>query len=688
MSGISDKTIFIFGRTFPVCTVSIILIISMIFTGCDNSDPEKEMDIKILYSHVQRLRVMTDRAEAVRAVKRIQRAYGHYAEFGMWDDLADLFAEDGIEHYPAATITRDNIRKYFMNEAGNGKPGLPEGVLHSLIMLEPVINVAADGKTAKGRWRLFSMLGTHGKRADWKGGVYENDYILEDGVWKISDLHYYPQYHGPYEQDGWNIDPGDIPTHYSPDQAGLPVLETAGTQISDGPFPDIKELSLILSDLMNRSERLNDEDEILNLQNIYGYYVDRKMWDDAVDLFTEDGTFESGLYGVHSGKENIRKAFEKDGSIGLKKGEINDHLQVQTIIDVSSDGMTARARGTEIVMSGKYRKNGEWGLGVFENEYKKRGGKWQIKSMHIYPRFRADYNKGWAMGAMPSTGNNNDSNPDRRSSGAFGLYPEYHIPPFHYNHPVTGNPPVYPEGAVLTGAIAFNSGSGGSSGTVIKNDTASIEELKNRAEEIERLLRKSIAFDACENLTSAYGYYIDDFNWDDFSDLFSVNGWREAPFVGVYTGRERIRKSLKIQYPGTGGRSPVFFTCHQLIQPVIHVSEDGGSADIRVRLFQLSGASGSNGLWMAGILEKKAVIEEGIWKLSGMDLDYTWTADYKGGWAKGPMSMKLSAGKILEEFPPDKPLRGPSDAPYPEIAEMPFHYVNPVSGRKPSLLLE
>jgi len=121
---------------------------------------------------------------------------------------------------------------------------------------------------------------------------------------------------------------------------------------------------------------------------------------------------------------------------------------------------------------------------------------------------------------------------------------------------------------------------------------------------------------------------------------------------------------------------------------MLPISEDGRSADIRVRLLQLSGGDGTDGLWMAGILEKKAVIEDGTWKLCAMDLDYTWTADYKGGWAKGPMSLKLSAGNIMETFPPDRPMRGPSEAPFPKIADMPFHYINPVSGRGPGLLLK
>jgi hypothetical protein len=43
---------------------------------------------------------------------------------------------------------------------------------------------------------------------------------------------------------------------------------------------------------------------------------------------------------------------------------------------------------------------------------------------------------------------------------------------------------------------------------------------------------------------------------------------------------------------------------------------------------------------------------------------------------------------MSSKFPPDKPLRGVITAPFPKIMEMPFHYVNLVSGRKPPLLLK
>jgi hypothetical protein len=56
-----------------------------------------------------------------------------------------------------------------------------------------------------------------------------------------------------------------------------------------------------MADLSARAQRLADEIEVTNLQHAYGYYVDRKMWDDVADLFASDGTMEIGLQGVYVG---------------------------------------------------------------------------------------------------------------------------------------------------------------------------------------------------------------------------------------------------------------------------------------------------------------------------------------------------------------------------------------------------
>ena len=46
------------------------------------------------------------------------------------------------------------------------------------------------------------------QRAWWEGGIYENEYVREDGIWKIKALRYFPFWHGSFE-DGWAKTPID-----------------------------------------------------------------------------------------------------------------------------------------------------------------------------------------------------------------------------------------------------------------------------------------------------------------------------------------------------------------------------------------------------------------------------------------------------------------------------------------------
>ena len=62
------------------------------------------------------------------------------------------------------------------------------------------------------------------------------------------------------------------------------------------------------------------------------------------------------------------------------------------------------------------------------------------------------------------------------------------------------------------------------------------------------------------------------------------------PYVGTYVGRERIRQSLKIRYPG--GKPADILTLNQIVQPVIHVSADARSAKIRMRAWQMGSQGG------------------------------------------------------------------------------------------------
>jgi len=61
---------------------------------------------------------------------------------------------------------------------------------------------STDPPRVKGRFRALMSAGTHesmndellprGLRQWWEGGLYENEYIKQDGIWKIYRLRYYP----------------------------------------------------------------------------------------------------------------------------------------------------------------------------------------------------------------------------------------------------------------------------------------------------------------------------------------------------------------------------------------------------------------------------------------------------------------------------------------------------------------
>ncbi len=610
-----------------------------------------------LQQRLHRLESRVESAEAIRNIKRLQYAYGHYAEFGLWNDLADLFAENGVGHYPSGTLGKDAIRKLFLTDIGKGKLGLVDGMFYPHFMLEPVVTLAPGGKAAKGRWRVLAMLGNFGSNAVWAGGIYENEYVLEKGVWKIKDLHYYSRYTGLYEQPGWTTDKEATPVHYTPAMVGVPIPESASVLMPDQPTASPQDLRKHAAMLQHRVRQLVDAQEVENLQRIYGYYVDRKMWDHVADLFAPDASMELGLQGVYVGKASIRRALDQYGAGGLREGELNDHLQLQTIVTVEPGGRMAKARSTELTMWGINGKSAEWREGTFENEFVKRNGTWQIKSLRFFPRLITDYSKGWARDAQPAPGPSKEFPPDRPPANHYPIFPKFFIPPFHFSNPVTGLAPQYP------GATRSNHHDRPDRTPRNEPRLPAAASLPDAISETERMLGAAVAYDASENLASAYGYYLDDFMWDETADLFTLDAKRDLSGIGVDTGRENIRESLKRRYPGK--KSYEFLIAHQLIQPVIHVASDGQSTKMRVRLFQLAGASGGSGSWISGIYECSTAVEGGVWKLSGMDLDYTWTADYKRGWADIDANAK-----------------GIVSTPFPKIIEVPFHYSNPVSGRK------
>lgn len=115
-----------------------------------------------------------------------------------WTKREDIVFE--AEDWGAWTI-RETIYKSYV--VGNPFPPSTNGLLIEHAITTPVIEIAADGNTAKGVWispghKTCPIQGEI--YPNWSWGRYAVDFIKEDGQWKIWHLHVLTTFRTPLNQ--------------------------------------------------------------------------------------------------------------------------------------------------------------------------------------------------------------------------------------------------------------------------------------------------------------------------------------------------------------------------------------------------------------------------------------------------------------------------------------------------------
>ena len=228
-----------------------------------------------------------------------------------------------------------------MDKFGGGKPGLPAGARQQPLRRGPARQ--SFGRRQQRKVALVWVLDAGRRRRRALGQRHVRERIRE-GRGRLEDLA--PALLPAVRRTGgtgWKAYTGTLPLvpyHFkTEDEAGTPIPAAVG------PAP---RTDATLASLEQRVDALNAEDKARNLQNAYGYYIDRKMWDDVTDLFTADGVLEIGGIGIYDGPANIRRALERNGPAGLKHGQLNDHPLFDTTIEIAPGGLEARVRGLEL----------------------------------------------------------------------------------------------------------------------------------------------------------------------------------------------------------------------------------------------------------------------------------------------------------------------------------------------------
>ena len=126
----------------------------------------------------ERIRVLED----IEAIKKLKVKYWHCIDRKLWDELATCFAEDGV-----LVAQEQNIDIRGGNAISNM---LKERLEKSSILTihqghNPNIEIATD-TTAKGTWTLQDYArDSEIKRGTRGWALYEDEYVKEDGKWKI-----------------------------------------------------------------------------------------------------------------------------------------------------------------------------------------------------------------------------------------------------------------------------------------------------------------------------------------------------------------------------------------------------------------------------------------------------------------------------------------------------------------------
>jgi hypothetical protein len=197
---------------------------------------------------LQELEARLTRLSDIKEIQKLQHIYGYYYDYCEWQKIVDLFTDHGpsVEESDRGVYQgKEGVQRYFIDLLGGGprKPVRP-GYLGIMFQLQGVISIDDGGKTARGRWYGMGMEAKptftvhEGElRQTWIHGIYENEYVKEDGQWKFKKLHFNLVFRTPFEA-GWLkvpvvgqngpdtvVQPDAPPTAYFPYPSGyhLPI---------------------------------------------------------------------------------------------------------------------------------------------------------------------------------------------------------------------------------------------------------------------------------------------------------------------------------------------------------------------------------------------------------------------------------------------------------------------------------
>lgn len=173
------------------------------------------MTMEELESKINELETKTRRLEDTIEIMNLQSRYNYYMELNYENRIAsELFAQKdpNVKCEICDSGVFEGIESVKRLWSAMQEGNKIRGFLGTVMISTPHIQISTDGKTARGMWHAFgpnSLPATvypceqqNLLTAIWLLGKYDNEYVKEDGKWKIRSLRVVVFFRASYEH-GW-----------------------------------------------------------------------------------------------------------------------------------------------------------------------------------------------------------------------------------------------------------------------------------------------------------------------------------------------------------------------------------------------------------------------------------------------------------------------------------------------------
>ncbi|MCC6381660.1 MAG: nuclear transport factor 2 family protein [Dehalococcoidia bacterium] len=125
----------------------------------------------------------SDELRALEEIRQIKYAFCRGVDAHAWDDVANLWAEDGSADYGPRFGTlagREAIRAFYRK--------LLEGSASTTLHTAANPTIALEGETARGEWAMVTAVIRPGEPPQWNLGRYFESYRRVEGKWKLQSM--------------------------------------------------------------------------------------------------------------------------------------------------------------------------------------------------------------------------------------------------------------------------------------------------------------------------------------------------------------------------------------------------------------------------------------------------------------------------------------------------------------------